>query len=704
MNAILRKLSQLLDSNDMELRMAAIRVTTELELRSRQIVQALGRSLREPHDELRLVALRALARLGAGDVADMVVPLILGTGPLREQAMAVISAVGPGVVEQLRTLYGQADFHGKRAVITAMARIGGKGALTFLLKILPDEPFELQKHLTLSICESLDRMTPPQQAPIFSMVLRLLKSKETAKHPQLLITGAIILGHFRGTALGTRARNELRALAEKKSPPEVRRHAIVSYNRLMPEAKITPRDEQFLTKLLSDEDWHNVAQHGLTGFQKLSFPKKALPKLIGLLHESPHFSIHIHIFERLQSSDSPEVAEAILPFLADSRFRVREAAEGALRKMPASIESLFALLMKTEDLEVTQRINAVLRDFPQETRQKYVERASTRLLSLFEENDPHYRSFLEFVKSLDPDPLRKRIYEKAHQLKKKSAKDKWERIAGLLQLLWDNHLITAEGRYLLAVALVRQSPKDLAPASRRANLGLRVLRALVYDDHEDLAKRLRADKDLGADDYFYLGFHFSEEGEDMRPFSTLMLEHVVKAFPKSKVAAPAAHKLDLQAKAKAQAEMEAQAAREAAEKKAERKQRKLEREAAAAAARAAGGGQPAASPAAGAARGKGAPKPAEPAPAGRPAVPPKQPPMPVGSKAAAGKPVSQPVRTAPAKVTPGGAHPHSKNSGKKSAPVTLQRAKAAHVAAAKTASRGKPASKSSKKKPTGKKK
>jgi len=703
MNAILRKLSQLLDSNDMELRMAAIRVTTELDLRSRQIVQALGRSLREPHDELRLVALRALARLGAADVADMVVPLILTTGPLREHAMAVISAVGPGVSEQLKTLYGQADFHGKRAVITAMARIGGKGALTFLLKILPDEPFELQKHLTLSICESLDRMTPAQQAPVFSMVLRLLKSKEMTKHPQLLITGAIILGHFRGSALASRARNELKALAEKKFPPEVRRHAIVSYNRLMHEAKVTPRDEQFLTKLLSDEDWHNVAQHALTGFQKLPFPKKALPKLIGLLHGSPHFSVHIHIFERLQSSDSADVAEAILPFLADSRFRVREAAEGALRKMPGSIESLFALLMKTEDLEVTQRINAILRDFPQDTRQKYVERASTRLLSLFEENDPHYRSFLEFVKSLDPDPLRKRIYDKAHQLKKKNAKDKWERIAGLLQLLWDNHLITAEGRYLLAVALVRQSPKDLAPASRRANLGLRVLRALVYDDHADLAKRLRADKDLGPDDYFYLGFHFSEEGEDMRPFSTLMLEHVVKAFPKSKVAPPAAHKLDLQAKARAQAEIEAQAAREAAEKKAERKQRKLEREAAAKMGGAVKTAVPKAVAVMTAAVNTAAPKAVTTAAPKTSPQASKKAPKAAAMTMAAPKTTPQVAKAAPTMVAPAGAHSHSMKPAKKSAPVTLQRVKAAHVAAAKTASRGRTPSKSAKKKPNRKK-
>jgi hypothetical protein len=689
MSKILRRLTELLGSDDLELRIAAIRVITEIGFASKPVVQALGRCLREPHDELRLVALRALARLGARDVVQWVVPLILSSGPLRDQAMAVIASVGPSVIPQLKELYPQADFHGKRAVVTAVSRIGGKPSLAFLLKILPSEPFELQKHLTLSICETLDRLTPAAQAPIYSGVLRLLRRKDLADHPQILATGAILLGHFRGPSLSARVRNELRSFADKKYPPEVRRHALVSYNRFLSEGKLSNGDHQFLLRALSDEDWHNVAQHALSGFQRLELEKGFLPKLINLLHKSPHFSVHIHVFERLQSSDRPEVAEAILPFLSDSRFRVREAAEAALRKMPTSIESLFALLMKTDDLEVTQRINAILREYPQETRQKYVERASSRLLGLFEENDPHYKSFLDFVKSLDPEPLRKRIYEKAVALKKGKARDKWERIQALIQILWDNHLITSEGRYLLAVAMIHSSPKDLAPASRRANLGLRVLRSLVYDDHQDLVKRLTADKDLGPEEFFYLGFHFSEEGDDMRPFATAMLEHVVKKFPKSKSASTAKHKLELQAKAAAIALEEAQKAQEAARKKELKKQKKAQAAAMAqhpAALPAAGGGSPL--PKAAAAEGKVTREPVRVAAASfqaanpRPLPPPHPHPLPLTDK-----------KVGRVKLKPKGKG--KKKEKKPGAPraIAIRRVKRGPVAAAKTASKKRPRSK-----------
>ena len=126
MSKILRKLTGLLDSDDVELRVAAIRVIQEIGFSSKPVVQALGRCLREQHDDVRLVALRGLARLGAKEVVQWVVPLILSSGPLRDQAMAVIASVGPSVIPQLKQLYPQADFHGKRAVVTAISRIGGK--------------------------------------------------------------------------------------------------------------------------------------------------------------------------------------------------------------------------------------------------------------------------------------------------------------------------------------------------------------------------------------------------------------------------------------------------------------------------------------------------------------------------------------------------------------------------------------------------
>ena len=545
MDATAKKLLKLLDSDDLELRVSAAQVFSELGISSKPVIKALGKCLREPYEPIQMAALKGLARLGASDVAHLVVPMILKGGDIREHVMAVVAAIGPSAVPQLRDLYDDADFNGRRAIITSLSALNGKPAVEFMLNKLAEESFEQQQHLLACLAEAINAMKPAQQTPIFPLVQKLLRGKPDPSSPYLHISGLILLGCFRGRSLAARARKILRNYADPKHLPEIRRFALVSLYRQSDELKATPDFLRFLQKSLCDSDWENVAQHALTGFKKVDLNSKDCLKLVQLLNKSPHFTVHIHVFERLTGINRPEIASAIVPFLSDSRFRVREAAETALRQISSGIESLFKTLVESEDLEVTQRVNSILQEFPQKTRRKYLDRAVKRLLLLFERNDVRYRSFLEFVKGVDPEPLRAKVHEKVLKLKNGASREKWARICVYMQLLWDNHMITSEGRYHFAIALIRQSARNLDPASRRSDLGLRVLRALIYDSYEELVEKIVADKQLKPDDYYYLGFHFAEESEQMGQFGVRMLQHLVETFPRSQISPQAQQKLKL---------------------------------------------------------------------------------------------------------------------------------------------------------------
>ena len=545
MDATTKKLLNLLSSDDLELRVAAAQVFSELGISTKPVIKALGNCLREPYEPMQLAALKGLARLGATDVSHLVVPMILKGGIIREHSMAVITAIGPSAIPQLRDLYEKADFNGRRAIISTLSAVNGKSAVEFLLKKLEEESFEQQQHLLARLSDSINTMKPAQQTPVFPLVQKLLRGKPDSASPYLHISGLILLGCFKGRSLAGRARKILRNYADQRHLPEIRRFAFISLYRQSDELKATPDYTRFLQKSLCDADWENVAQHALTGFKKIDLPAKDSIKLVQLLNKSPHFAVHIHIFERLKGIDKPEIAAAIVPFLSDSRFRVREAAEATLREISSGIESLFKTLVESEDLEVTQRVNSILQEFPQKTRCKYLDRAVKRLILLFERNDVRYRSFLEFVKGVDADPLRTKVYQKAVKLKNSSSRDKWVRITEYMQLLWDHHMITSEGRYFFAVALIRQSSRDLDPASRRSDLGLRVLRALIYDSYIELVEKITVDKHIDPEDYYYLGFHFAEEGEQMGRFGIRMLRHLVEAFPRNKISEQAQQKLRL---------------------------------------------------------------------------------------------------------------------------------------------------------------
>ena len=74
---------------------------------------------------------------------------------------------------------------------------------------------------------------------------------------------------------------------------------------------------------------------------------------------------------------------------------------------------------------------------------------------------------------------------------------------------------------------------------------MRVLRALIYDSYIELVEKITVDKHIGPEDYYYLGFHFAEEGEQMGRFGIRMLRHLVEAFPRNKIAEQAQQKLRL---------------------------------------------------------------------------------------------------------------------------------------------------------------
>ena len=64
MDATAKKLLKLLDSDDLELRVSAAQVFSELGISSKPVIKALGNCLREPYEPIQLAALKGLARLG----------------------------------------------------------------------------------------------------------------------------------------------------------------------------------------------------------------------------------------------------------------------------------------------------------------------------------------------------------------------------------------------------------------------------------------------------------------------------------------------------------------------------------------------------------------------------------------------------------------------------------------------------------------
>ncbi|MFQ5599410.1 MAG: hypothetical protein ACE5G2_02520 [Candidatus Krumholzibacteriia bacterium] len=540
-----RSLIKLLQAQDPNLRLAAMRVVAALEMRNKPVVEALGANLESDVEALQVQALRALAQLGPADAIHLVAPKILEGGVVRQHAAQVLVMGGGASVPVLRRLYARADFHGRRAIASTLADIGGRPVFQFLLRALPSEDLEMTKHLTGCLRAVIRRLPKPSRLTAVSDVHTFLKDRKTQKSPHAVIAGLVLLGGVSDPKAVEEAQKMLLGFLDRRQTEPVRRNAAVSLSRLPVNPKTADALVPKLVPLLCEADWSPVPQNVLPLLQRLEPSPAAVSKLVPLLRKSPHATVRMHVLGRLHGSDKPATVREVLPFLAAQNPRLREAAEAALKTMPSAIDALFELLLGKPDDDVTRRVQWILRAYTEAERKRYAARAAERVLELHEKGDARAHVCLDFVCGADPSQLQKRIAARIKTLKRSSARNRWDRMAGLLKLLADRNLLMPEQRYEYGLTLLRKSHKDVRRESRAADPSLHVLSGLARQDGARLVRSLVKERALGAEDYYYLGFHLIEGNEEMRDHGRSLLSHLARRYPRHKLGRAAKQKIGL---------------------------------------------------------------------------------------------------------------------------------------------------------------
>lgn len=545
MDKSIRSLIGLLRSQDPTLRLAAIRVVAALELSSKAVIEALADALESDDEALQVQALRALAQLGPADALQWVAPKILAAGAVRQEAARVLALAGVASVPPLRKLYAQADHHGKRAIATTLAGIGGVPSLQFLLRAIPAADLEFIKHLTACARQTIEALPPASRTGAARELRAFLRDKATLGNPHAVIAGLILLGGMSEPKAVEEARALLLQYLDRKQPEAVRRNAAVSLARLPVPAARAAALLRTLVPFLCEAEWVPVVQNVLPMLQKLDLQPAAAAELLPLLRRSPHPAVHEHVLERLRGHDKLPVIKEVLPLLASGHPRLRDAAEAALKTMPGAADPVLGAWMQTADTDVARRSDAILRTFVEPVRKKAAARAAVSLLERYEKGDARWQVFLNFVRNTDAPALQKLVDKRLAVLRKSTSPKRFEAMEKLLQLLWDQNLTAPAQRYDYGLLLLRRSRKDTGREARAADPALRVLGGLARHDGVKLAATLGKERALGAEELYYLGFHWSEGADDVRPLGRALLGLVVQKYPRHKLRKPAQHKIEL---------------------------------------------------------------------------------------------------------------------------------------------------------------
>ena len=165
MNPTVKQIVAMLDAPDMELRLAAVRVLSELGVKEAALARKLAEMAGAGNAVLRTYALDAIGRLGSDEALPAVLDALREPGEVRTHAIDALKAFGAAAVPHLKTLAKTADADGRRQLVGVLASIGTAGAMDALLEFLQDPDFDIVRDVCNTVRGKVDRACPSLSGP-----------------------------------------------------------------------------------------------------------------------------------------------------------------------------------------------------------------------------------------------------------------------------------------------------------------------------------------------------------------------------------------------------------------------------------------------------------------------------------------------------------------------------------------------------------
>ncbi|MBI3268108.1 MAG: HEAT repeat domain-containing protein [Planctomycetes bacterium] len=532
----LQQIVAMLSSPNVELQCAAAKVLGELGDRAPAVLKGLETLLSSSSGTAKQYALGAIVQLGARDSAPALLPLLKEAEPLRKVAGDALVELGLDALPALESALAGADVPLKLALLPVLGRMRSKDSLAALFDLFLDPDVEVIKRATDTVRERAEAMTEKERAELLARALKFLGQAKVQKSERAHVSAVKVVGATRLLE----AASPLLELLDGDRPTGVRMNALLALARLPVDAEASARQFAAVLPLLRDADFANVVTNALAALQRLPVDKKTQKDLVALL-DSPHGQVRAFAVRALGALGNDKSAAALLPLVHAPDRRLADEAASALRAQVAFAPAVAAALAVAEDAARAWSLGSVLRAHKDAVGKTEVAGFVKQAVRFLEQGDERWKALVEMLKDVAPEPLRVAVRERGAKLRKAGDLAKAE---SFLRLLDRDELADAESRYELGVVLLLQSSGEPARPGSDPRSPIPHLSVLLRSGSIPVAKRLRAEKPpLGAAEYAYLGFHFSERQGPERDFGGEMLRVVTQKFPRSQEAKVAKQKL-----------------------------------------------------------------------------------------------------------------------------------------------------------------
>jgi hypothetical protein len=531
----LQKILNLIDpGNDAEVRRSAVTVLGELGQRTGEVHDAVVAALADDDGEVRLRAIAAAGKLRVEKSLPLLTERIKAGGTESVQAAEVAARLGARGRKLLHELMPHVAPGLRRYIASALAGAGAAGAGDVSeLEILLDKDPAVVEATVKSLASTIPTLDARRKQAIADELLRMAGGREVRLSPaseSAVVRLAGMLNDERVAPL----------LWDRVLPPhphEARASALAALGRWIESPNKEQRQRLFLCAAESD---FRIAAPALMILDKLPVTDKSVAEWLPLFR-SPGLAGRRLALAKVGDRDNDEVAEALVGQLGHPDRAFREEALARLSSTERGRKALAVRLADAETADAAWPLARVLARFAPDDPEAWAKELFPQATKYLEAGDRRADPLLFVVREGSASVLRERLQKRATAL---VAKEQFETAHLIYRILARDPAAGFPYRLELAICGLKVSAKELSSEARAHDHCLSTFAELVRQESAVVLARVEKTSWLGAEELYYLGFHFAESIEDvLRTFGGAVLQLLLKRFGRNKLASAATAKL-----------------------------------------------------------------------------------------------------------------------------------------------------------------
>jgi HEAT repeat protein len=512
-----------------DVRGAAALVLGELGGRDAEVNRALLDRLDDENPAVRLRVIAAIGKLRVEAALSKLVERIPRGGEEADQAAQAVARLGAKGTKALQEMLHRV-VPGVRPYIAAALTGAAAGAPD--VSVLLDREHSIVEAATHSLLQQIPTFSPNERKELAEQILKLVGKKKTVLPPVNETAMVRVL-----SALDDERAAPL--LWERVLPPHpasVRAAALQAVGKWLD----SPGKEnwQRLFTCAGDRDFRIVAP-ALMILQRLPVQKKIVGEWLPLFR-APDMAARRLAVEKVGDHDTPEVAEALLAQIGHPDRALREGSLAKLAALEHGRKALTKAMLKEETVDRTWALARAQVSLAKKYPAKWRDEVFAQACQYLEANDRRADPLLFLLREVDATQLRDRLEERAVAWRKKK---EYATALLYLKLLGRDPACGFATRLELGAVGLRLSSHELAQEVRDNDPCLHQFAILLQQDETELFRQVEKMKWLDADDLYYLGFHFVEQGTKGKKFGSDALHLLIKRSPRTKLAQSARSKL-----------------------------------------------------------------------------------------------------------------------------------------------------------------